>query len=789
MVRTPRGTRILSPRLRLGASTNRFERSTLLSDFLDELKRRRVIRTVVAYAAAVFVVLQVADLTFDAIGLPSWSYRFLVILSIVGFPVTAISAWIFDLRSGTLQRTPKAVGEEARRAPPIVAAGVVAGTVAIAALATWVVRSGPPPAVALDDDLVAVVPFRVAASDPALSYLREGVVDLLAAKLTDRPRVVDPRTLLSAWTARAGSAEADLSEAEIVDLAGGLGAGRVLLGSIVGGPSDLTLTASLRAVDGDRVIAETTLPGTADSLTVLIDGLGARLLGAQAGVPLEQVTSTSIPAVRHYLEGRRLYRMGDFGSAFDSYDRALELDSTFAAAALEAISAAGMLAAPPSTTRHRRIAWDNRTRLGLDDQLYLRAVLGPHYPETQSILEGLDFLRSVAERLDRAEAWYQYGDLLLHGGHILEMPNDLAMAEEAFRRAVEQDPGFVNAALHLNWTLQFLGDSTWREVEVLPRPIDIETAFETVTFSAITDPVDRAEAIQRAPQLIDSLSWDALLFVPYEALSFIGTGPVTVELMPAGERASLRAIDIAPTPGQRLTAQELRWDFLANLERWDEALALARQIAAGGPAERRVADGRILEAAVLWDAELPDAVAPEAAARLRDHLRTAGPETASERADDVDATCALGLYAVATGDDDGAREVADALRTDATDDATHRNAMASIRRTCVRLLEARLAFPDDLEPLERLGEWLAVGPPGIRARLVANFESARMWDAAGDLEQAETHARRQDRGPLALTFLRPMDEIWGRAFEQFGPREGSQVWRDRSAVFAWDGWR
>jgi eukaryotic-like serine/threonine-protein kinase len=38
----------------------------------------------------------------------------------------------------------------------------------------------------LDANVVAVAPFRVTSADPALAYLREGMVDLLAAKLTGR---------------------------------------------------------------------------------------------------------------------------------------------------------------------------------------------------------------------------------------------------------------------------------------------------------------------------------------------------------------------------------------------------------------------------------------------------------------------------------------------------------------------------------------------------------------------------------------------------------------------------
>lgn len=70
------------------------------SRLLSELKRRRVIPVVVSYAVVVFVLLQVAEITFAPLGLPDWALTVVVVLSIVGFPVTVVLAWIFDLTPG-----------------------------------------------------------------------------------------------------------------------------------------------------------------------------------------------------------------------------------------------------------------------------------------------------------------------------------------------------------------------------------------------------------------------------------------------------------------------------------------------------------------------------------------------------------------------------------------------------------------------------------------------------------------------------------------------------------------
>ena len=77
----------------------------MLDSFLKELQQRKVYRAAVAYAAGVFVVLQVADLllpTFTSSDLP---YRVLVVISLAFFPMLVALAWVYDLRQGRLTRT------------------------------------------------------------------------------------------------------------------------------------------------------------------------------------------------------------------------------------------------------------------------------------------------------------------------------------------------------------------------------------------------------------------------------------------------------------------------------------------------------------------------------------------------------------------------------------------------------------------------------------------------------------------------------------------------------------
>lgn len=79
------------------------ELSSDLRSFLAELKRRKVYRVAVTYAAVAFVTLQTAKLVFPATTLAGL-YDKLVLLAFVGFPIALVFAWAFELTPEGVQR-------------------------------------------------------------------------------------------------------------------------------------------------------------------------------------------------------------------------------------------------------------------------------------------------------------------------------------------------------------------------------------------------------------------------------------------------------------------------------------------------------------------------------------------------------------------------------------------------------------------------------------------------------------------------------------------------------------
>lgn len=65
-----------------------------MSSLFTELKRRKVFRVAVVYAATTFVLLQVAELLASGLGLPDWFFPVATVLMIMGFPVGLIHGYL-----------------------------------------------------------------------------------------------------------------------------------------------------------------------------------------------------------------------------------------------------------------------------------------------------------------------------------------------------------------------------------------------------------------------------------------------------------------------------------------------------------------------------------------------------------------------------------------------------------------------------------------------------------------------------------------------------------------------
>ena len=67
---------------------------------VEELRRRKVLRSTTLYAVTSWCLLQWSDMFFEAMELPEWLISLLLTAIVLGFPVVVALSWVFDITPG-----------------------------------------------------------------------------------------------------------------------------------------------------------------------------------------------------------------------------------------------------------------------------------------------------------------------------------------------------------------------------------------------------------------------------------------------------------------------------------------------------------------------------------------------------------------------------------------------------------------------------------------------------------------------------------------------------------------
>ncbi len=195
-------------------------------------------------------------------------------------------------------------------------------------------------------------------------------------------------------------------------------------------------------------VGRASVEGSLQNLDELLNRLAAELLVKQAGEGqrLTNMSELSLPAVRAYLDGQAALRQGRWDVAVQRFGAALDIDSTFAQAAL-GLAEAGEWEAAGDDGRGGRLAWTHRDRLSPGDRALLLAHLGPHHPGLSTMAEMIAAAeRAVKAMPDQPEAWFRLGDRYYHWGAAIGLSRARQLAATAFRHAIALDSSITRTA-------------------------------------------------------------------------------------------------------------------------------------------------------------------------------------------------------------------------------------------------------------------------------------------------------------------------------------------------------
>ena len=344
--------------------------------FYEELKRRNVVKAAVLYVVASWLILQIADVLFDAMELPSTWVRLVLAILILGFPLALIFSWVFEITPEGLQRekdvdrSQSSASETGRKVnvliivmlalaiaavvmdqlmgqvPPFVLIGVVILLLIAAIVLVRLVPSATLARVPAEPDLaaeaagtesagdtpkaIAVLPFVNMSSDAEQEYFSDGLAEELLNLLTKIPelRVV----------ARTSSFSYKGKDVKVAQIGAELNVSHVLEGSVRKSGDRVRITVQLiQAEDGYHLWSET-YDRTLDDVFAIQDEIAAEVV-AQLKVTLLSAApvakETDPEAYALFLQARHLGRQGTakaFEQAIALYQQALAIAPDYIAA-------------------------------------------------------------------------------------------------------------------------------------------------------------------------------------------------------------------------------------------------------------------------------------------------------------------------------------------------------------------------------------------------------------------------------------------------------------------------
>ena len=409
-----------------------------------ELKRRNVVRVAIAYAVVSWLLLQVVDTVVPMLGLPTWIGPAILLFLAVGFVISMIFAWAFEItpegvkREKDVDRT-QSITHVTGRKLDFVIIGVLTIALAFFALDKFIWHDHDAETVATNSSLeksIAVIPFANRSADESDAYFVDGIHDDILtqlSKLSGIDRVIS-RTSVERYRT---------TELSVPEIAAELGVATILEGSVQRAGDSVRITMQLiDAVNDEHIWADNfDRELTANNVfeiqseisTAIATSLQAALTDDEVN-DLAKLPTDSLAAWEKYQLGRYLMRgrtLENLARAREFFEEAIEIDEDFALAYVGLADANNMSA---------WVGLDSDEAMSLED---FNNLVDRAQAAAEQALE-------INPRLGEAYASLGYAQFNLFA------PQYFVRADDYFRRAAELAPNYADT---YRWHAQILWET------------------------------------------------------------------------------------------------------------------------------------------------------------------------------------------------------------------------------------------------------------------------------------------------------------------------------------------
>jgi TolB-like protein len=307
----------------------------LIETWLERVRARALDRIAAAYAVVGWLLVQAASIALPAFNAPPWALRWLIVATIVGFPLALIAGWVLNKGDASEGATPSLKRREA----------IFLGLIALVAVLSlgelalyWAgaTQRAPDQISTASPRSVAVLPFDNMSGDPKQKYFSEGISSELIGILARNPALH--------VAARTSSFFFEGKNQDIRAIAQKLNVRAILEGSVQTEGSHLHIEASLvNAADGYQLWSQSYDQSLSNVLTVqaqiakaIAQALAPALTGTQATVHVPKPAQIDPDIYRDYLQGQFYFDQrlaeGQTPASQDALNRAVTLFRKVAAA-------------------------------------------------------------------------------------------------------------------------------------------------------------------------------------------------------------------------------------------------------------------------------------------------------------------------------------------------------------------------------------------------------------------------------------------------------------------------
>jgi adenylate cyclase len=280
-----------------------------LKKYIAELKRRNVFKPGITYLVVAWFFAQVSDIVFPTFNAPPYFMKILIFILIIGFPVTLIIAWLYELTPKGIKKTKNIEAERSTSAPT-----------------NHRLNN--------DNKKLVVLPFHNISSENGSNYFSDGLTEEIIVRLS----AIKELEIAS----RSTSMRYRDSKLDVASLGRELNARYLLQGTVRRHKDDLRISTELIDVEKDSELWAEIFRGKVADIFVIQEKVSKKIvkslqlkLTPKEKVALGKRATMNIKAHDANLKAREFlfkYTKSYLLLAIDLFQNAIDLDPKYAAA-------------------------------------------------------------------------------------------------------------------------------------------------------------------------------------------------------------------------------------------------------------------------------------------------------------------------------------------------------------------------------------------------------------------------------------------------------------------------